>query len=162
MVTGQEIVQLGSGGSAITCHGTMEELQAQIKSLKATVADLREREKSLQATVAAQEGTISQLCGAGPERVRRADGAAGRRPHIAGSHISMPIDVVLGSWCESGVASYGEFLRMAETCTSWRRRVLYYLRLLRTLDLRCVLNVPPVSSVLRCLCVGIVLLRQAS
>jgi hypothetical protein len=49
--TGQEIVHLGSGGSPITCHITkekLEALQAQIESLKATVACLRKSSESRQ------------------------------------------------------------------------------------------------------------------
>ena len=115
--------------AALRDSGSVDALRAQIAILRDIVAE--------------QRTTIEQLrgaCEAGPARqTARVQLAAPRRA-------ALPIDIVLGSWSETGSVRYAEFMNVAQTCTTWRRRVLFYLRILRTLDMRCELNVPPVRT----------------
>jgi Ran GTPase-activating protein (RanGAP) involved in mRNA processing and transport len=102
----------------------------------------------LRARIERQEATIEAL----RRELRRSRAAAAAPAEAAASLLApadrhpLPLDAVLANWCESGTASYIEFLRVAETCTSWRRRVLHQLRLLRTLELRCELHLPPAGA----------------
>jgi len=110
-------------------HAHIERLQAMVNAQQATIEELRSRERKRQGFTAAA---------AAPHAAATALAVADRHP--------LPLDAVLANWCESGTASYLEFLRVAETCTSWRRRVLHQLRLSRSLELCCELNLPPVRT----------------